>query len=519
MNRIARIVRRQAAAQPTNTALVDSDVTLTWARLYERSCIVANALVAAGVGPGDRVAIIDKNGSVFFEILFGCALCGAVPVPISWRLSVTELAATLNDSQAKIIFVGPDFTEVCGKLENDLAVKPTFVALGGAAPGSRWTHWTMWAVGATTDPQIELGDNPTLIQLYTSGTTGLPKGVLVDQRNVSCLFDKVLGAWSHRADDTSLVCMPLFHMGGIGYALVGMEAGCRSIIVREFDPATVVGQIEKEKVSIAFFVPAMLQMMSAVPGAAERKFSLRRILYAGAPITRQNLTNAMAAFRCDFVQLYGMSETTGAFSQLEGVDHALEGERSHRLASAGRPYPWVEVKIVDPASGEGRAVGEVGEIWTRSDLSCSGYWRNDVETSKLYGAEGWLRTGDAGYIDKDGFIFLTDRIKDMIISGGENVYPIEVERVLSSHPDVADVAVIGVPSEKWGETVKAVVVRKSGTNVDADELQKYARARLAAFKCPTSVDFVVALPRSATGKVLKKDLRAPYWKDKQRQIN
>jgi long-chain acyl-CoA synthetase len=227
----------------------------------------------------------------------------------------------------------------------------------------------------------------------------------------------------------------------------------------------------------------------------------------------------MRTFKCEFCQVYGMTETTGAFSQLDPADHDPNGPRAHLLRSAGRPYPWAEAKVMDLERGTECAVGEVGEVWTRSTQNMLGYWNKPEETAKTVTADGWLKTGDAGYLDADGFLFLTDRVKDMIVSGGENVYPAEVENALAAHPAIAEVGVIGVPSERWGETVKAVVVLKPGHETTAAEIINFAKERLAGYKCPTSVDLTEALPRNPSGKILKKDLRKPYWEGRERAIN
>jgi long-chain acyl-CoA synthetase len=227
----------------------------------------------------------------------------------------------------------------------------------------------------------------------------------------------------------------------------------------------------------------------------------------------------MATFRCPFIQVYGLTETTGAITQLPAGDHATEGPRARLLRSAGKPFPWVALRIVDPASGRDCPPGEVGEVWTRSVQNFKGYWGRADETARTLGADGWLRTGDAGFLDEDGYLFLTDRVKDMIVSGGENVYPAEIENALSDHPAIADVAVIGVPDERWGETVKAIVVPRAGATVRAEDIIGFARERLAHYKCPTSVDFAAALPRNPSGKLLKRELREPYWQGRARRIN
>jgi acyl-CoA synthetase (AMP-forming)/AMP-acid ligase II len=253
-------------------------------------------------------------------------------------------------------------------------------------------------------------------------------------------------------------------------------------------------------------------MMCALPGADDRDYStLRSIAYGASPITPAALTRALEVFGAPFFQVYGLTETTGAITELSPDDHDPGGPRQHLLRSAGKPFAWVELKAVDPVSGEDSGPGEVGEIWTRSRQNSPGYWHKPEDTAASFDGEGWLHTGDAGYLDDEGFVFLTDRVKDMIVSGAENIYPIEVESALSEHPDVADVAVIGVPDERWGETVKAIVVRRPGSDLTEDGLLTWATGRIAGFKRPRSVDFADELPRNPTGKLLKRVLREPYW--------
>jgi long-chain acyl-CoA synthetase len=264
----------------------------------------------------------------------------------------------------------------------------------------------------------------------------------------------------------------------------------------------------------------MLQLLSAVPGAADGDYrSLRSIVYGASPITNDVLLRSMRTFRCDFIQVYGLTETTGAITQLGPADHDPDGLRARLLRSAGKPHPWVEIRVVDPETGEDRPTGAVGELWTRSVQNMKGYWSRPAETASVLTRDGWLRTGDAGFLDEEGYVFLTERVKDMIISGGENVYPAEVENILAGHPGIEDVAVIGVPHETWGETVKAIVVRKPGAAPTPEQIIEYAREHLAHYKCPTSVDFAGVLPRNPSGKLMKRQLREPYWRGRERRIN
>jgi long-chain acyl-CoA synthetase len=282
------------------------------------------------------------------------------------------------------------------------------------------------------------------------------------------------------------------------------------VLVREFVAAAVLDLIERERVTNAVLVPTMLQLMCAVPGAADRDFSaLRSIAYGASPITTPVLRSALRTFRCSLYGIYGLTESTGGVVQLGPWDHDADGPRTHLLRSAGKPLPWVELRIVD-ASGGDAGPGAVGEVWLRAPNVMRGYFERPDETAAALTADGWLRTGDGGYLDEEGYLFLTDRIKDMIVSGGENVYPIEVEEVLAQHPDVAEVAVIGVPDERWGETVKALVVPRAGAEPGADELIAFARERLAGYKLPRSVELVAELPRTPSGKVLKRELRERY---------
>jgi len=291
------------------------------------------------------------------------------------------------------------------------------------------------------------------------------------------------------------------------------------VLVRDLDPAVVVDLIERDRVTHAFLVPVALQFMLAVPGVEDRDFSaLDTFLYGASPISEKVLSDSIRTFGCRFMQVYGLTETTGSVVLLPAEDHDPDGPNRHRLRAAGLPMGDNEVRVVDSDTGEDVPTGDVGEIWVRGSTVMKGYWHLPEATEEAIRPGGWFRSGDAGYFDDDGYLYLYDRVKDMIVSGGENVYPAEVENVLMSHPGVADVAVIGVPSEKWGETPKAMVVRAPGTEATESELIAYCKENLAGFKCPTSVDWVEALPRNPSGKVLKKDLRAPFWEGHDRQI-
>jgi long-chain acyl-CoA synthetase len=292
------------------------------------------------------------------------------------------------------------------------------------------------------------------------------------------------------------------------------------VLVRDVDPVALLRLIERHRVTHTFLVPAVVQMLADSPALSGADLSsLRRIAYGAAPMGETQLLTAIALFGCDFMGVYGMTETAGSVTALAPGDHDPGGPRAGLLRSVGRPVPWLEIRVVDPATGTDAPVGGVGEIWVRSGQNTVGYWGQPALTAEALVEGGWLRTGDAAYLDAEGYLYMHDRMKDMVVSGGENVYPAEVENVLYAHPEVLEAAVIGVPSERWGETVKAIVVRRPGATLDAAGLIAFARDRLAHYKCPTTVDFADELPRNASGKVLKKVLREPFWAGTERQVN
>jgi long-chain acyl-CoA synthetase len=501
--RVAEVLRHQARERPDVAAIKHGSGSLTFAELHERSSRLAQALLAAGVGPGARVAHLDRTAPEVVELLFAAAKIGAVAVPLNWRLAPPELATILDDSGAPLLLAGPGHEAVAAELAGAVAHDLRVVSIG-----SEYERWL--ASHAPDDPGGRGASGDTVLQMYTSGTTGVPKGVLTTHRNLAAAVDSS-PLWGFDGDTVSLTPLPMFHIGGIGWTFLGIWNGAPTILVSDFDAAAVLDLLERERVTNAVFVPTILQMLCAVPGAAERDYApLRSIAYGASPITTPVLKAALRTFRCPLFGVYGLTETTGGVVQLDPEDHDPDGPREHLLRSAGRPLPWVELRIVDPSTGRDLGPHEVGEVWMRAPNVMAGYYNRPEETAAALTPDGWLRTGDGGYVDEDGHLFLTDRIKDMIVSGGENVYPVEVEEALAHHPAVADVAVIGVPDERWGETVKALVVPAPGATVKAEDVIAFARGRLAGYKLPRSVEFVGELPRTPSGKVLKRALRDRY---------
>jgi long-chain acyl-CoA synthetase len=518
MQFLADIVRIHARERPHSPAIdyFNGGHAWTFAMLDRESNQVANALARAGVEAGDRVAYLDKNAPEYFTYLFGTAKLNAVSVAVNWRLAPPEMAFILNDSGARVLLVGEDFLGHLKQIE--LVHNPTVVVIGD--PGdSGHPSYDQWIDGVEEhDPATPAHPQDTCYQLYTSGTTGLPKGVEITHDNFFGALEQGLADVGMNADSINLVAMPLFHIAGSGWGLVGLHAGARTVLLRDVDLPKILEAIPRYRVTHALFVPAVLQFLMATPGIDDADLStLQTIVYGASPITEPVLVQAMKVFGCRFMQAYGLTETTGAVAILRPEDHDPGGPRAHLLRSCGRPVPPNRIRIVDPDTLEDVAEGEVGEIWNHGRQNMKGYWNNPGATAATIDADGWLRTGDAGYL-KDGFLYIHDRVKDMIISGGENIYPAEIENALLKHPGIADAAVIGVPSERWGETPMAMVVRKD-ESLTEEAVISFCRTQLAHYKCPTAVTWLEALPRNPSGKILKTELREPFWRGRERRVS
>jgi acyl-CoA synthetase (AMP-forming)/AMP-acid ligase II len=512
---VGELIRWRALQHAQRPAIVHGDRQVSYARLDQAASQVANALLASGVQAGERVCVLDKGHDQVFEVLFGAAKGGAVFTPVNWRLAAPEIAYVVNDSCASVLFVGADFSDAVQSIEGDLQNVRTIVRFG-SGPAS-WVRYESWRdAHPDSDPHRDTDEHDPAWQLYTSGTTGHPKGAEITHHNLFNVASVgVLGFGGLAPGDVGLVCMPLYHIGGAGYALCLVFAGMTLVLTREFEPTQILRLMQERKVNHAFFVPAMLNFLLQHPDCAATDFtSLRGILYGASPIPEDLLRAAIERFRCSFVQAYGLTETTGAISLLSPEDHLRGGAL---LRSCGRPIFGCAVRVVDD-SGRDCAPNDVGEIIVRGDAVMKGYWNQPQATAEAI-RDGWFHSGDVGCFDESGHLYIRDRVKDMIVSGGENVYPAEVESVLFSHPAVADVAVIGVPDERWGEAVKAVVVVASEATVTEEEILEFCRGRIAGYKRPKSVDFTDTLPRNPTGKILKRELRARYWTGQQRQVH
>lgn len=508
------ILAHWESTRPDAPAMTFAGATRTWAEFARRVRQNAAAQRAAGLVPGDRVAVLDLNHPSCLELTLACAQVGTANAVVNFRLAPPEIVYVINDAQAKILFVGPEFAGAVAQVRDKLPSVEQVIHVGGEADG-----YEAWIAAHEPDTDVHPAEpQDCFVQLYTSGTTGFPKGAMLTHRGMLAHATNVMADFDVDVDSRVQVAMPLFHVGGTSYALLAMTAGAHVHMMRLPDPAGALEMVERERITHTFYVPALMAAMLQVPGAADRDYSsIKALSYGASPMPLPVMRGSLELFPGVLHQVYGMTEQCGVVSSLGPEDHA-DPAREHLLISAGTPIHGVEIEIRDPATGDAVPVGGPGEIWVRSAQIMGGYWGNPDATAATITEDGWLRSGDGGHMDAEGYVYVTDRIKDMIISGGENIYPAEIERVLAEHPDVADVAVIGVPDAQWGEVPKAVVVAAPGATIDAAALLLWCREQLASFKCPKSVDVLDELPRNPTGKVLKKELRKPYWEGQDRQV-
>ncbi len=508
------ILSHWEAQQPDAIAMSFGASNWTWAELARRVRRIAAAQRAAGLAPGDRIAVLDLNHPSCLELTLACAQVGTANAVVNFRLAPPEIAYVINDAKARLLFVGPEFAGAVDKLRDQLPSVERVIRIGGA--DDEYEAWL-----AAHEPDVSAhraAPDDCFVQLYTSGTTGFPKGAMLTHRGMLAHSRNVAASQDIGPHSRVQVAMPLFHVGGTSYALIAVYSGARIYMMRMPDPAAALAMLEAEKITHTFYVPALMAVMNQVPGAADRDYSaLKALSYGASPMPLPVMRASLQLFPGVMQQVYGMTEQCGVVSLLGPADH-VDPAAAHRLVSAGKAIPGVEIEIRDPATGKPVPTGEPGEIWVRSEQVMGGYWGKPEATAAAITPDGWLRTGDGGHMDADGYIYVTDRIKDMIISGGENIYPAEIERVLAEHPALQDVAVIGVPDERWGEVPKAVVVAVPGATVDTEQVLAYCRERLASFKCPKTIDVVAELPRNPTGKILKKDLRKPFWEGRERQV-
>lgn len=504
------LLRATAQRLPGAAAIGPRDAAIDFATLDARVTRLAERLGIAG-RPGDRVAILGRNSREQVELLFACFRAGQVALPINWRLSASEIGYIVRHAGASRIFADRQFAAALQAAAPDLPV--CFFDDPGADGFAAWRD-TPATARAPELPTPQPDD--VVLQMYTSGTTGLPKGVMLTNANVMASIAAFSeGVMALDASDVIYAPAPMFHITGIGPVLRSAQSGARLVFDSGFDPDRAVRLMADERVSYTTLAPAMIQACLAAPAMADADLSaLRLIVYGGSPIAPAVLIAAQTRMGCDFAQCYGLTEATGPVTLLDPDDH--RGDEA-LLLSCGRAAAGIEIRIVDP-DGAPLGAGETGEIVIRSAVVMPGY-AADADATRTTIRDGWLYTGDAGYLDADGYLYIRDRVKDMIVTGGENVYPVEVENALHDHPEIRDVAVIGIPDPHWGEAVTALVVPAPGAaSVDGAAIIAFCHQRIAGFKCPKSVRFVDAIPRNAAGKIMRRELRAPFWEGQARGV-
>jgi acyl-CoA synthetase (AMP-forming)/AMP-acid ligase II len=500
------VVRQHASARPGAVAIAFKEREITYFDLHRLATQAALEFREHGLRKGDRLAYIGKNSADFAILIAAAARSGVIIAPLNWRLAPAELEAILEDMDPRAIFLTPDFPELTKNLGEHFRLIERVCGARDSEDDIP-AHWQ-----AAHDQSLDLpcSEDDVILQLYTSGTTGAPKGVMLTHK---CLtwqrrLSPVSSSDHSKPDEILILTMALGHIGGIQILARGLFHGCKTVILPEYETDSVARLISEHRVSRLVIAPTMLRML--LDHADREKLdisSLRYIQYGASPMPMDLMSRAIAELSVDFIQVYGMTEMGGAVTALTPEDHVVGGSR---ISSVGRALPGVEIRIAGP-QGATLPPRQVGQIEIRGGAVMRGYWRRPDETAMTLTGDGWLRTGDAGYLDEEGYLTLCDRIKDMICTGGENVYPAEVEQAILRNPLVSDAVVIGVPDERWGETVKAIVVAKAGADISPERIIAEARRHIAGFKLPKSVEFVTSIPRDALGKVRRKDIREPYW--------
>ena len=503
---IGDTLTRRTKRMPNREAVVETDSgrRFTYGEVNARTNQLANALTELGARAGDRIGILLMNGSEFIETFFATAKIGATLVPLNWRLTPDELEFILKDSGTTTLIFGPEFAGQVAEIQSrgsktDLK---RYIQHGGDTAEFAKSFDTLTSAQPETEPALAGGDDDLLFIMYTSGTTGLPKGVMHSHRTVFSAITNMMATNEAGTNETTLLSLPLFHVGALTPAFQSIYSAARLVITRSFDPVKSWEIIRDEKATNTLLVPAMLQAMKAVYDPAKHDASSMRSMVSGAAPVPVSMIKAFAEMGISINQVYGMTETCGPGCLILGEDAAA------RPGSTGKGYFYTDVRITAPDGSE-CPPGVSGEVCMRAPNNMVGYWNRPEATAEAL-VDGWLYSGDVGVMDADGFVKIVERLKDMLISGGENVYPAEIENVLLTHPGVADAAVIGIPSARWGESAMAVIVRAPDNDVSEADLIALSKVKLAGYKCVKRVKFIDAIPRNASGKILKRELRDKY---------
>jgi len=512
---------------PNKQAIVCGGKRWTYGEFFDRINRLSHFLRSLGMRKDDKVAILHPNCHTFLEAYYGTAQMGAISVPINYRLSPKEIAFILRDSESKILIADPMFQKIVDSIREEV-------------PGIGKILWTADGIGrkefrdlnyegalqeANSDAihDVDINDEDIAQIYYTSGTTGRPKGVMLSHKNVTI---HALGtiAEIHLIDrDVWIHVAPLFHLADAWATWAITWVGGTHVLVREFAPQTVLETIEREKVTLTNLIPTMLNLMVNHPDVGKYDYSsLRVLLSGGAPIAPEVVRKIVETFKCDYIQTYGMTETSPYLTLSILKDHLKKLSKEDQLrfkSKTGREFIGVELKVINDREGEVKKdEKEVGEIIVKGDIVTKGYWKLPDETKKSI-KDGWLYTGDMAVMDEEGYVTIVDRKKDMILTGGENVYSTEVENILYMHPAILECAVVGVPDQKWGEAIKGIVVLKSGQKATEQEIIQFFKDRIAHYKVPKSIDFIEALPKTGSGKIQKKELRDKYWVGYEKKVH
>jgi acyl-CoA synthetase (AMP-forming)/AMP-acid ligase II len=517
---LTQALHRAVQQHPQRVAVRFGARSSTFTQFADRVARLAGALQKIGLQAGDRVAMLSLNSDRYLEYQMAVPWAGGVMNPCNIRWSAAEIFYSLNDSGSTILLVDETFRALIEQYRGrSNCVREVIYCGNGALPAGMHDYETLIAETTPVADALRRGEDLAGI-FYTGGTTGFPKGVMLSHSNLCSSALAICAEGLITAGGTYLHAAPMFHLADMGFALTHWIKGNTHSVVPAFNPELVLDAIERDRITQMLLVPTMIQMLVDHPAMQQPRDlgSLKTIIYGASLISEATLDRAMAALPgVDFVQAYGMTELSPVATINPAFHHTLEGRKLGRLRSAGRASFCTEVRVVD-THGEPVPRGTIGNVAVRGPNVMQGYWNQPELTAQAI-RNGWMLTGDGAYMDDDGYLFVVDRLKDMIISGGENVYSGEVENALAQHAAVQACAVIGIPSAQWGESVHAVVVCKPGSAVTADALMAHCKELIAGYKCPRSVDFTDTLPLSGAGKVLKTTLREPYWKEQKHRVN
>lgn len=514
----AELLNIAASICPDRTALVFEDARYTFSQLNERANRIANALLSLGVQNDDRIAVLQVNCHQNVEIYFATAKIGAIYVPLNFRSKQEELVFLLNNSGSKYLFLGSRYCDMVNEVKSKLASVLHMITIDKECQDFIY-YENILSSGPSEEVFSEVNTNDITILMYTSGTTGFPKGVMLSHESFTAyVLENIIPAQTD-VEEKNILTVPLYHIAGIQAMMAAIYGGRTLIMQRQFEAREWMALVMREKANRAMLVPTMLkQVMDHPEFGIFNLSSLKVITYGAAPMSLNIIQNALKLFpNVSFINAFGQTETASTITSLNPEDHLISGSEEERkkklkrLTSIGRPMSDVEMKIIDE-DGKEKKSGEIGEIVAKGPRVMTGYWHDDEKTEETIDHDGWLHTGDMGYVDEDGYFFLAGRKTDMIIRGGENISPEEVENVLQSHPSIQESAVIGIPDAEWGELPRAIVVLNPGSKITADEILEFCRQKLASYKRPRSVVFTDELPRNPIGKILKRILRKKYGK-------